>query len=112
MRYTMEKIKLLIGAQPPHISQIITGFLMLEKQGYEISFEYLPNDGSTLATMPAIRAEYRGKKLIYDVGDGYNVPESIVAGAAVLAAFTEDKITFSSLSDWGCSVDFLLAVCF
>ena len=79
----MEKIKLIIGAQVPHISQIVTGFLMLKKQGYEVEFTYTPNDGSVLSTMPAIRAEYRGKKLIYDVGDGYNVPESIVAGAEV-----------------------------
>lgn len=79
----MKKIKLMIGSQVPHISQIITGFLMLKDLGYEVSFEYVPNDGSTLATMPAIRAEYRGQKLLYDVGDGYNVPESIVAGAEV-----------------------------
>lgn len=77
----MEKIKLIIGSQVPHICQIITGFLMLKNQGYEVKFEYVANDGSQLATMPAIRAEYRGQKLIYDVGDGYNVPESVVAGA-------------------------------
>lgn len=77
----MEKIKLIIGSRVPHISQIVTGFLMLKDRGYAVSFEYVPNDGSTLAAMPAIRAEYRGRKLIYDVGDGYNVPESIVAGA-------------------------------
>ena len=79
----MKKIKLMIGSQVPHISQIITGFLMLKDLGYEVSFEYVPNDGSTLANMPAIRAEYRGQKLLYDVGDGYNVPESIAAGAEV-----------------------------
>lgn len=79
----METIKLIIGSQVPHISQIITGFLMLKKQGYAVEFDYIPNDGSTLAIMPAIRAEYRGQKLMYDVGDGYNVPESIVAGAEV-----------------------------
>lgn len=79
----MKKIKLTIGSQVPHISQIITGFLMLKDLGYEVSFEYVPNDGSTLANMPAIRAEYRGQKLLYDVGDGYNVPESIAAGAEV-----------------------------
>lgn len=77
----MEKIKLIIGAQVPHLCQIITGFLMLKKQGYDIEFEYAANDGSQLTTMPAIRAEYRGQKLIYDMGDGYNVPESVVEGA-------------------------------
>ena len=79
----MEKIKLIIGSQVPHISQIITGFLMLKDRGYQLEFEYIPNDGSTLAIMPAIRAEYRGQHLMYDVGDGYNVPESIVAGAEI-----------------------------
>jgi len=79
----MEKIKLIIGSQVPHICQIITGFLMLKDRGYQVEFAYVPNDGSTLAIMPAIRAEYRGQHLMYDVGDGYNVPESIVAGAEV-----------------------------
>lgn len=77
----MEKIKLIIGSKILHISQIITGFLMLEEQGYQVEFAYVPDDGSILATMPAIRAEYRGQKLLYDVGDGYNVPEAVAAGA-------------------------------
>jgi len=77
----MKKVKLIIGSRVPHISQIITGFLMLKNQGYEVAFEYAPDDGSILTVMPAIRAEYRGQRLMYDVGDGYNVPESIVTGA-------------------------------
>ena len=30
--------------------------------------------------MPMIRAEYRGKRIIYDVGDGYNIPDDIQFG--------------------------------
>ena len=40
----MEKIKLIIGAQVPHLCQIITGFLMLKKQGYDIEFEVLTDE--------------------------------------------------------------------
>lgn len=76
----MKKVKLIIGSRVPHVSQIITGFLMLQKQGYAVEFAEAGDTGSILFNMPAIRAEYRGQKLLYDVGDGYNVPESVAAG--------------------------------
>lgn len=76
----MKKIKLIIGSRVPHISQIVTGFLMLKEQGYELEFAECTDSGSELAGMPAIRAEYQGQKLLYDVGDGYNVPEAVIAG--------------------------------
>ena len=80
----MKKVKLIIGSRVPHVCQIITGFLMLKKQGYSLEFVDGSNDGSVLSGMPAVLAEYRGKKLLYDVGDGYNVPESVDAGAKVV----------------------------
>lgn len=79
----METIKLTICAKVPHVCQILTGFLMLKKQGYNLEFADGSADGSALSGMPAVVAEYRGKKLMYDVGDGYNVPESVEAGARV-----------------------------
>ena len=76
----MKKVKLIVGSRVPHVCQIITGFLMLKKQGYEVEIVDGGNDGSLLSNMPAIRAEYRGQRLLYDVGDGYNVPEAVAAG--------------------------------
>jgi len=72
----METIQLIIGSKVPHVSQIITGFLLLKKQGYDLRIR----EESGLANMPVLQAEYRGQRLIYDVGDGYNVPEDILTG--------------------------------
>lgn len=77
----MEKIKLTVYSKVPHVCQILTGFLLLKKQGYDLEFADGCDGKSELSGMPAVLAEYRGKKLLYDVGDGYNVPESVVAGA-------------------------------
>ena len=74
----MKKIKLIIGSKIPHVSQIVTGCLMLKEQGYDV--QILEETEGALARMPVIRAEYRGQRLIYDVGDGYNVPEDIRTG--------------------------------
>lgn len=76
----MEKVKLYIEAQVPHTSQIITGFLLLKEQGWDVELVDRRSSGSVYCGIPLMRAEYRGRKLIYDVGDGYNVPEDIEMG--------------------------------
>ena len=74
----MEKVKLIIGTKIPHVSQIVTGFLMLKQQGWNVEI-VTQNDG-ILYGMPVVQAEYRDLRLVYDVGDGYNVPEDIITG--------------------------------
>ena len=74
----MNKIKLIIGSEIPHVSQIVTGCLMLKQQGWDV--EITRDSDGPLAGMPVIQAEYRGMRLVYDVGDGYNVPEDIARG--------------------------------
>jgi len=77
----MKKIKLIIETKIPHISQIVTGFLMLKEQGYDVEIQDRSGkEGGVLSGMPVIRAEYRGQRIVYDVGDGYNVPEDIAVG--------------------------------
>lgn len=77
----MEKIKLIIGTKIPHVSQIVTGCLMLKQQGWDVEIvDHSSNQENLLRGMPVIQAEYRGQRLVYDVGDGYNVPEDIVTG--------------------------------
>ena len=75
----MEKIKLWVESQASHMGQIITGFLMLKEQGWDVEvIDNVQDSGSFYhGMMPFIRAEYRGKKIVYDMGDGYNVPEDI-----------------------------------
>lgn len=76
----MEKVTLYIESEFPHNSQIITGFLRLKEQGWNVELVDARKSGSPYCGMPLMRAEYRGKKIVYDVGDGYNVPEDMEIG--------------------------------
>lgn len=76
----MEKVKLYIESQVPHACQIITGLLRMQEQGWPVELVDCRDNGSVYCGMPLMRAEYRGQKLIYDVGDGYNVPEDMEIG--------------------------------
>ena len=73
----MEKVTLWVESQVSHMGQIITGFLMLKEQGWDVEIINNVQDTTSFChgMTPFIRAEYRGKRLIYDMGDGYNVPE-------------------------------------
>ena len=75
----MEKATLWVESQVSHMGQIITGFLMLKEQGWDVEIINNTQDSTSFChgMMPFIRAQYRGKQLIYDMGDGYNVPEDI-----------------------------------
>lgn len=77
----MEIIKLTIPSTVEHCAQIITGFLMLREQGWNIEIEDRSRDtGAPFHDLPAVLAEYRGKKLFYDVWDGYQDPEDMELG--------------------------------
>lgn len=76
----MEKVKLYIETQVPHASQIITGLLHMKEQGWDVEFVDQRNSGSAYCGMPLMRAEYRGQRIVYDVGDGYNVPKDMEIG--------------------------------
>lgn len=73
----MEKITVYLETQVPHACQIITGFLLLKQQGWDVELVDRRDSGSIYCGMPMLRAEYRGQRLLYDVGDGYNVPEDM-----------------------------------
>ena len=74
----MEKATLFVESQVSHMGQIITGFLMLKEQGWDV--EIVDNSKKEKNFSPMIRAQYRGKRIVYDLGDGYNVPEDIQNG--------------------------------
>ena len=76
----MEKVTLYIESPVPHASQIITGLLRMKEQGWPVEFVDQRNSGSAYCGMPLMRAEYRGQRIVYDVGDGYNVPEDMKIG--------------------------------
>ena len=77
----MEKVTLWAESTVSHVGQIITGILMLKEQGWDVEIKnQVKGPESFFHGMPMIRAEYRGKRIIYDLGDGYNVPKDIMAG--------------------------------
>ena len=75
----MKKAKVYAESQVSHVGQIVTGFLMLKEQGWNVEIIDNVQDSNSFyhGMMPFIRAEYRGKQIVYDLGDGYNVPEDI-----------------------------------
>ena len=76
----MEKVTLYVESDVSHMGQIITGFLMLKEQGWDVEIKnHVKGPKSFYHGMPMIRAEYRGKRIVYDMGDGYNVPEDVTA---------------------------------
>jgi len=77
----MEKATLWVESQVSHMGQIITGFLMLKEQGWDVTIiDNSKQEQGFYHGSPMIRAQYRGKRIIYDLGDGYNVPEDVQAG--------------------------------
>lgn len=76
----MDKVTLYIESQVPHVCQIITGLLRMKEQGWPVELVDRRDSGSTYCGMPLMRAEYRGRKIVYDVGDGYNVPDDMEIG--------------------------------
>jgi len=74
----MEKAKLYVESSVSHMGQIITGFLMLKEQGWDVEIlNHVKGPRSFYHGMPMIRAEYRGKRIVYDLGDGYNIADDI-----------------------------------
>ena len=74
----MEKIELHIPTNVPHNAQIITGFLMLKEQGWNVTVvDDTDNPDNPLNGYPVTLANYKGKKIIYDVWDGYQAPDAM-----------------------------------
>lgn len=77
----MEKVKLIIPTGIHHGAQIITGFLMLKEQGWDVEITDRSREKTTpFYGLPALMAEYRGQKLFYDVWDGYQDPVDMKQG--------------------------------
>lgn len=77
----METIKLTIPSNIPHISQIITGFLILKEQGADVEIADISRDpANPFYDLPVLLAKYRGKRIVYDLWDGYQNPEGIRKG--------------------------------
>lgn len=71
----MDTIKFTIPSKVYHISQIATGFYLLKKQGWPVEIiDKTADTENPFYDLPVACAEYRGKKIIYDLWDGYQDP--------------------------------------
>ena len=74
----MRKTRLIVQSKIPHNSQIITGFLRLKEQGFPVEMEDCTTvKDMSMDGMPIILANYAGEMIVYDLGDGYNAPDSM-----------------------------------
>lgn len=74
----METIKLTIPSSSYHIGQIITGVLMLQEQGYPVEIVNLSKDRKNpFYAFPIAWMDYGGKRLVYDLWDGYQNPDGM-----------------------------------
>lgn len=76
----MEKVKVWIPSRCEHSQQITTGFLMLKEKGWDVEIMDVSAENTLFSGTSFIQAEYKGKKIIYDVMDGYYAPKVIQAG--------------------------------
>lgn len=72
----MEVIDIRCYSKEPHISQILTGFCMMEKAG-KVQCRVKESDSAETIKGAFVEAQYKGKKVIYDVSDGYQDMEVI-----------------------------------
>lgn len=74
----MENVKITLLSREPHVSQILTGFMMLERRGMvKIDVEDRSQDETLPYRSVMLEVFYRGKKLIYDMLDGYQHKDAI-----------------------------------
>ena len=61
----------------PHNAQIVSGFRMLQKQGWNIRI-FAPDESDSPAPNAAlVRVTYLGKTIFYDLWDGYHRPDEM-----------------------------------
>lgn len=81
MKRDLIDVKLL--SDEAHLSQILTGFCLLERENKHYKINYTKNYESVDSmqheqfTGPFLLVFYHGKRIVYDLLDGYNMPEVI-----------------------------------
>ena len=95
----MEKIKVIIPTHIHHCAQLITGFLMLREQGWDIELVNRADDRHfAYHGLPCLFAEYRGKTLFYDVWDGYQDPPDMLKAMEVCDFYFKRSVKFSEIT--------------
>ena len=80
----MDTIEVTIPSRIHHLSQIITGFLLLKEQGWDVKLMDRSQDRDfPFYDLPVALVRYRDKQVIYDMWDGYQNPEGIKKGLEI-----------------------------
>lgn len=101
----MEHITITLLSREPHMSQILTGFTMLARQGkVKLTVEDRSRDESQPFRSVMAVVSYRGKTLVYDMLDGYQHEDAIRyhlehSDFYFKRSFSEEKNTALGL-DW------------
>lgn len=82
-----------IPARTPHLCSVLTGFLLLERQG---KLKLKINTGAELPSASIMEAVVDGKRLGYDMADGYNFQNSSDIDEYIVACNRYFKRSFSS----------------
>lgn len=72
----METVTLSLKTRIPHVAQIVTGFHRLPDCRMEARCRF-ENSGSRHMELAVVEAQYRGRRIVYDVMDGYQRPEAM-----------------------------------
>ena len=74
----MDRIDVMLPSHIHHICQIVTGFLILKEQGMPVVIRDCSRDrNQPLHDLPVVTARYGGKRIVYDLWDGYQNPEGM-----------------------------------
>lgn len=74
----MQSINVTVPSKVYHIAQIVTGFHLLKQQGWEVTIRDCSGDRENpFYGLPVAVADYRGKRIVYDLWDGYQDPEDM-----------------------------------
>lgn len=74
----MEEIRVEILSPEPHVSQVLTGFILLERrEGLKVCYADRSRDEAIIHPSVMVRVTYRGKNLVYDTLDGYQHEDAI-----------------------------------
>lgn len=77
----MDSVNVTLPSRIHHVCQIVTGFLILKEQGMPVTIQDCSRDrNQPLHDLPVVMAQYQGKRIVYDLWDGYQNPEGMELG--------------------------------
>lgn len=74
----MNTIRVTVFSRLPHHSQILTGFRLLQTQGWNVNItDLVRNTNTPISDTALIRVDYMGKTIFYDLWDGYQCMDAM-----------------------------------